>query len=110
MYFSKSEKKFKEEKNKGMEVESFMLTIVKHCEPQAAGKHGPGLGRKAVWWKLKQKELARKVSRLLTCEEELLALRIPVLSWAVTGTWECPFHLGIIFNPRTGIGISSCLQ
>lgn len=93
-----------------MEVESFMLAIVKHCEPQAAGKHGPGFGRKAVWWKLKQNELARKVSRLLACEEELLALRIPVLSWAVTGTWERPFHLGIIFNPRTGISISSCLR
>lgn len=52
---------------------------------------GPVLGRKAVWWRLQQKELARKVGRLLTCEEELLAHVIPVLSWAVTGTWEFLF-------------------
>lgn len=93
-----------------MEVEHFMVAIVKHCESQTADKHGPSFRRKAVWWELKQKELARKVSRLLTCEEELVALMIPVLSWAVTCTWEFPFHLGIICNPRTGIGFISCLR
>lgn len=30
-----------------MEVECSMLAIVKHCEPQTAGKHGPSFGEKS---------------------------------------------------------------